>query len=533
MSQSTSLKVGVIGPAGFGGSYLCVELINRGHRVVGLSRNPQKLGSHALYESRSINVDTQSEVELAKAFSDVDVLVCEYGPHTAGHEALKYMPFVEVIRKIILAVKRAKVGYFVMLGGTGSLHVPHEDGICVADSKDFFLAYRRGIADSHAHVTYMEERLGPLGSNLRAYRNARFAVRGNDEEKKTKAKGIIDEYEASIKQGDMAAEFIKAARTTVMFFCGNKSFDWTYVSPSALYRPGKRTGEYKITINDLPLKGEPQHENPLEGRLLGVSAADLAIAIADEVETRKHIYQHWSATSDLSDDTPAPADFFFKRCDVSVWAEVVEFFQHTYRRFGQIDAVISNAAINKVETIDEPSETGGTEALELQEPDVSVLKVNAIGTWYVSKCAIHFFRKNPETKSQLVLFGSVASFFDTPPLYTYCASKAAVLGLLRGLRTQTVKYNVSVNMIAPWMTLTDMITDHVRKVWGDLPANTPLDVAKASVLPVLRPDVNGKAFIINGGNITEVEDKLDETQGVWLGPDFDKYMREGQRRLIY
>ncbi|KAF4967735.1 hypothetical protein FSARC_4796 [Fusarium sarcochroum] len=307
ITQNASLKVGVIGPAGFSGSYLCLELINRGHRVVGLSRNPQKLGSHALYEPRSINVDTQSEAELARAFSDVDVLVCAYGPHTAGHEALKYMPFIEVIRRIILAVKRAKVGYFVMLGGTGSLHVPHEDGICVADSKDFFLAYRRGIADSHAHVTYMEERLGPLGSNLKAYRNARLLLRGNDEEGKDKARSVIDEYEAKLRQGDAAAEFIKAARTTLMFFDGNKSFDWTYVSPSALYRPGKRTGKYEITVNDLPLKGEPQGDNPLEGRLLGVSAADLAIAIADEVETRKYIYQHWSATSDLSDDTPAPS----------------------------------------------------------------------------------------------------------------------------------------------------------------------------------------------------------------------------------
>lgn len=217
------------------------------------------------------------------------------------------MPFIEVIRKIILAVKRAKVGYFVMLGGTGSLHVPHEDGVCVADSKDFFLAYRRGIADSHAHVTYMEERLGPMGSNLRAYRNARLVLRGIDEGKKDEAKRVVAEYETRLKQGDAAAEFIKAARTTLMFFDGNKSFDWTYVSPSALYRPGKRTGEYKVTIDNLPLKGEPKGENPLEGRLLGVSAADLAIAIADEVETRKYKYQHWSATSDLSDDNPAPS----------------------------------------------------------------------------------------------------------------------------------------------------------------------------------------------------------------------------------
>ncbi|CVK96630.1 related to 3-hydroxyacyl-CoA dehydrogenase [Fusarium mangiferae] len=227
-----------------------------------------------------------------------------------------------------------------------------------------------------------------------------------------------------------------------------------------------------------------------------------------------------------------PTDFLFKKCDVSIWKDVIEFFQETYQRFGTIDTVISNAAINKVENLDDLDATDITDGEELREPDLSVLKVNMIGTWYVTRCAIHFFRKHPETRSQLVLFGSVASYFDTPPLYTYCASKAGVLGLFRALRTQTVKYNISVNMIAPWMTLTDMVTDHVKKVWGDLPANTPLDVAKASLLCVVRPEINGKAFLINGGKFTEVEDKLDETQAVWLGSELDKNMREGQRRLI-
>ncbi|KAJ2901608.1 nad-dependent epimerase dehydratase [Zalerion maritima] len=305
---STRLRVGVIGPAGFGGSYLCVELIDRGHHVVGLSRNPQKLGSHALYEPRPVDVDNASEAELAKAMSDVQVVVCEYGPHTAGHDGLRYMPFIESVRKIILAVKRAKVGYFVMVGGAGSLHVPGGDGICVADSKDFFLAYRRAIADSHAHVTYMEERLGPLGASLRAYRNARLALRsgGGDEDGKAAARTAVEAFEAKIKQ-DPAGGFIKAARASYMFFDGNTSFDWTYVSPSALYRPGKRTGHYEVTIDDLPLRGEPKGDNALDGRLMGVSAADLAIAIADEVESRRYKYQHWSATSDLSDDTPAPS----------------------------------------------------------------------------------------------------------------------------------------------------------------------------------------------------------------------------------
>lgn len=142
----------------------------------------------------------------------------------------------------------------------------------------------------------------------------------------------------------------------------------------------------------------------------------------------------------------------FKKCDITNWADVVSFFQCAYNKFGGIDAVVSNAGINKPESFDEPSGGVTTEASKLKPPDISVLRVNVVGTWYVTKCAMHFFGKHSETSSQLVLFGSVASFFDTPPLYTYCSSKGAVMGLMRALRTQVNKQNVTVNMIAPAMT---------------------------------------------------------------------------------
>lgn len=102
MSTNTPLRIGVIGPAGFGGSYLCVELINRGHHVVGLSRSPEKLGSHPRYEPRSVNIDVDDENKLAKALEDVDVVISEYGPHTAGHQGLQYSEFSIVGRKAAL-----------------------------------------------------------------------------------------------------------------------------------------------------------------------------------------------------------------------------------------------------------------------------------------------------------------------------------------------------------------------------------------------------------------------------------------------
>lgn len=215
------------------------------------------------------------------------------------------MPFLEVTRRVILAIKLARVPYFIKVGGTGSLHLPGQPHVSVLESPQWWLDYRRGIADSHAHVTYMEERLGPSGVALRGYRNARLALKagtaGEVEEK------VIKTYEQEVKNRDAAMEFVTACRTSFMFFEGRADFAWSFVSPSSLYRPGKRTGVYMWAYDVLPLKGDRNSAEAMEGRLHGISVADLAVAIADEAEERRHVGRHWTAWADLSDDTPAPS----------------------------------------------------------------------------------------------------------------------------------------------------------------------------------------------------------------------------------
>ncbi|KAH8732620.1 hypothetical protein GQ44DRAFT_765710 [Phaeosphaeriaceae sp. PMI808] len=306
---SNALLVGVIGPAGFGGSYLTVELLNRGHTVVGISRSPEKLGKHERYEPRPIDIDRASISELTKSFEGITVLVSEYGPHTTGAMALLYsmsiMPFLETVRKIIIAYKASSASYFLFVGGAGSLHVP-DTSVCCVDHPDFFLAYRRAISTSLAHIAYMEERLGIIGRSLRRYREARIAER--EGQQTTDDTEEIAKYEESIRGKDLASDFIKAGRTAFMFFDGNESFRWSFVSPSALYRPGKRTGKYQISIDDMVLEGEQREGRDIfEGRLTGISVSDMAIAIADEIEQQKLVGRHWSAWGDISEDVPGPS----------------------------------------------------------------------------------------------------------------------------------------------------------------------------------------------------------------------------------
>lgn len=69
-------------------------------------------------------------------------------------------------------------------------------------------------------------------------------------------------------------------------------------------------------------------------------------------------------------------------------------------------------------------------------------------------------------------------------------------------------------------------------MWGTLPANQPWGIAHALLLPVVRPDVNGKAFFVAGHQIVDFEDSLRETQPLWMGKHLSADVDEGQRRLI-
>ena len=198
-----------------------------------------------------------------------------------------------------------------MIGGTGSLELPGHKFKTVADSREAWLAYRRAVADSEAATKHMEDRIGPgpMSDAMRAYRTARVAMKAGkagDQEKK-----IIKETEDPVKYGEnWINELPLAARATFVMFEGNTTFDWTFVSPSGRYRPGPRTGKYDISVDVLPLAKEANSKsedgNEYEGRLLGVSVADLAVAVVDEAEKREKVGKHWSPTSEWDSDEPMP-----------------------------------------------------------------------------------------------------------------------------------------------------------------------------------------------------------------------------------
>ena len=77
-----------------------------------------------------------------------------------------------------------------------------------------------------------------------------------------------------------------------------------------------------------------------------------------------------------------------------------------------------------------------------------------------------------------------------------------------------------------------MLKAEFLRVWGELPANEPIGVARALLLPIVRPGINGKSFFIAGHTIIDFEEGLDKTQPLWMGKQLSQDIEEGQRRIV-
>ncbi|KAK9355586.1 hypothetical protein V1523DRAFT_404594 [Lipomyces doorenjongii] len=293
------LTVVVIGSTGFTGRHVTIELLNRGHTVVGIARTPTAIGTHDNYKPTKIDILSGQTAELESIFSQADVVVNAFGPHFGTDIAYKF--YMEAVRQVLLAFKLAtrqrpfERPYLIVIGGTGSLIMPGTGGVNVVDYDPFWLDYVRSISRSVVHVAYCKEINPTFGEMMEKYREILMkgerANEGQFEQMKR--------YEEMMT--NMDHDFVRACCTSYLFYDGNELFDWTFISPPAMYCPGKRTGEYDVHMQDsLPLPAE-------EGDLLpGISASDMAIVIADEAERKGMKWKHWTATADQSDDRLVP-----------------------------------------------------------------------------------------------------------------------------------------------------------------------------------------------------------------------------------
>ncbi len=140
--------------------------------------------------------------------------------------------------------------------------------------------------------------------------------------------------------------------------------------------------------------------------------------------------------------------------DVTSSASTAELAEAAVSRFGGVDVLVNNAALYGSLTF------APFDLLDEDEWDAT-MNVNVKGIWNCCKAVV------PSMKSRgggsIVNISSLAATYGMPNGLHYTASKAAVIGVTRGLAREVGRFNIRVNSVAPNV----VNTDATGEVFGD------------------------------------------------------------------
>ena len=120
--------------------------------------------------------------------------------------------------------------------------------------------------------------------------------------------------------------------------------------------------------------------------------------------------------------------------------------EQTLARYGRIDVLVANAAVN-------PS----FDTAENLEADVwsKILDTNLVASWHLAKLA--FPSMAAARSGAIVMLSSLAGLRAVPKSAAYAVSKAGINHLVRQLAVEWGPQGIRVNSVAPGTTRTDMI----------------------------------------------------------------------------
>lgn len=130
--------------------------------------------------------------------------------------------------------------------------------------------------------------------------------------------------------------------------------------------------------------------------------------------------------------------------DIRDKVSVDEAIKKTREVFGNIDVLVNNAGVAKLETFEEMSD-------EVRDFH---LDINIKGTWNVTKSALTCFNNNGSIINLSSVTGPMVADVGE---CAYSTTKAALIGFTKGLAMELVTRNIRVNAIMPGYIMTPMV----------------------------------------------------------------------------
>lgn len=197
----------------------------------------------------------------------------------------------------------------------------------------------------------------------------------------------------------------------------------------------------------------------------------------------------------------AGGNAFAVKADVADPASVALLVETTIRQYGQINALINNAAIQVNKTIEDTS---------FEEWNAQ-MSVNVGGVFLCSKLFLPHLKA---TKGCIVSMSSVNGYFVEPSCAGYCATKAAIIGLTKAMAIDHGHEGIRVNCICPGYIDAGLAEGYFQSQPD--PAQARVDAGKLHALwRIGRPEevaqvavflasddasfVTGSAYVVDGG----------------------------------
>lgn len=142
------MKVALIGATGFVGAAVLQELVQRGHEVVALVRDPAKLPAQA-----GVQADVMDAKAVEKAVRGTQAVLSAYNAGWANPNI--YDDFLRGSAAIVQGVKAAGVPRYLVVGGAGSLYVA--PGVQLVDTPEFPAAIYPGASAARDMLTQLQK----------------------------------------------------------------------------------------------------------------------------------------------------------------------------------------------------------------------------------------------------------------------------------------------------------------------------------------------------------------------------------------
>jgi len=149
-------------------------------------------------------------------------------------------------------------------------------------------------------------------------------------------------------------------------------------------------------------------------------------------------------------------------CDVGDSAAVNEMIRTVEETLGPIDILVNNAGISRENLVPR---------IRDEEWD-TLFRVNLDGVFYCCRAVSRGMIQR--RRGRIINIASVLGYRGQAGQAHYCASKAAVIGFSRALARELARRQITVNVVAPGYTLTDMTANMPPAILEQLLSAIPM-----------------------------------------------------------